>query len=218
MSSKRTAKNWEDELLPEDTVINKDTSKPSVLLNALRRLANEAGLCNSGPVTLQHVNTGNFGVFQCIYQVDFEDGTTWSAAGDCNKNSVDPRFLAYPTAVAESRAEARALKKALGITMLAAEEVDMNSGVEVQPNEKVPSNVIAAIERLIDRTGADTLQVIEAVLPNKADSISALSDLSITEGQAIMSHLNGLSAKKTKASSRESKKAAAKAALEEGKQ
>jgi hypothetical protein len=216
--NKRTSQQWQDVLTEEDIVTNRDSGKQCVLLRALQRLSHEAGIVESGPVTLQHVPQGSFGVFQCIYEVKFDDGTTWRGAGDCNKQNVDGQFANYPTAVAESRAEARALKKALGITMLAAEEIDLSAGAEVKPNQKVSSNIVSAIETLVERSGLDTLAVIEKVLPDRADSINTLSDLTVAEGQSVMAHLNDLPKKKKvapKASSRAAKKKAAEAVLEE---
>lgn len=215
--NKRTAKQWQDVLTEEDVVINQESGRPCVLLRALQRLSHEAGIVESGPICLQHVPQGSFGIFQCIYEVKFEDGTVWRGAADCNKNNVTGKFLHYPTAIAESRAEARALKKALGITMLAAEEIDLSAAAEVKPDQKVSSNIVSAIETLIERSDLDALAVIEEVLPDRADSINTLNDLTVAEGQDIMSHLNNLPKKKKaapKASSRTAKKKAAKAVLE----
>jgi hypothetical protein len=218
MSNKRTSTQWQDVLTEEDMVTNRESGNPCVLLRALQRLSGEAGIIESGPILLQHVPTGDFGIFQCIYEVKFDDGTVWRGAADCNKNSISPKFASYPTAVAESRAEARALKKALGITMLAAEEIDLAAGAEVKPSSKISSNIVSAIQQLVERNDLDTLGVVEKVLPDRADSINTLSDLTVAEGQSIMSHLNNLPVKKKtapKKSSRAAKKDAAKAVLEE---
>lgn len=216
--NKRTSKQWQDVLTEEDVVINQESGTPCVLLHALQRLSHEAGIVESGPIVLQHVPQGSFGVFQCIYEVKFSDGTIWRAAGDCNKKNVNEKFSKYPTAIAESRAEARALKKALGITMLAAEEIDLSAEAEVKPDQKVSSNIVSAIETMIERNDLNTLTVIEATLPDRADSINTLNDLTVAEGQNIMSYLNKLPKKKKaapKASSRAAKKKAAKAVLKE---
>jgi hypothetical protein len=216
--NKRTSKQWQDALEDGDTVTNYDSNKPCVLLRALQRLSQEAGIIESGPITLQHVTQGDYGIFQCVYEVKFDDGTTWRAAADCNKNSVDGKFANYPTAIAESRAEARALKKALGITMLAAEEIDLSASSEVTPTQKITSNIIAAIQSLIESNELDTLGVLEKVLPDRADSLNGLSDLTVAEGQSVMAHLNNLPKKKTaakKTSSRASKKEAAEAVLKD---
>ena len=68
MKYNRTDKNWEDLLEDGDTIQGQD-GNPCVTLRALQRLAQEAGIIESGPVLLQHVSTGDFGVFQCIYEV-----------------------------------------------------------------------------------------------------------------------------------------------------
>ena len=69
----RAGTEWEAELGDGDTVVTKD-GQPCVVLKALQRLGQQAGLVESGPVVLQHVNCGDFGIFQCIYEVKFNDG------------------------------------------------------------------------------------------------------------------------------------------------
>ena len=56
------------------------------------------------------------------YVVVFEDGQTWGGCADVNFNNIDPKFLPFAFSTAETRAEARALRKALRIKILAAEE------------------------------------------------------------------------------------------------
>ena len=50
----------------------------------------------------------------------------WGGCADVNANNTDPKFLPFAFATAETRAEARALKKALGINVLAVEELTSN--------------------------------------------------------------------------------------------
>lgn len=57
------------------------------------------------------------------FQGKFGNIVRWGGLADVNANNTDPKFLAYAVATAETRAEARALRKALGIKILAAEEV-----------------------------------------------------------------------------------------------
>lgn len=47
----------------------------------------------------------------------------WGGCADVNFNNTDPKFLPFAFSTAETRAEARALRKALGIKILAAEEL-----------------------------------------------------------------------------------------------
>ncbi len=55
---------------------------------------------------------------------------TYGALADVNANNIDAKFLPFALATAETRAEARALKKALNIKILAAEELTLSDTAE----------------------------------------------------------------------------------------
>lgn len=63
------------------------------------------------------------------YTVVFDTGgifKEFGGAADCHEGNIDQNYAKYPTANAETRAEARALRKALGLRkIMAAEEVSM---------------------------------------------------------------------------------------------
>ena len=123
-------------------------------------------------------------------------------------SDTDDFFIKYPTAVAESRAEARCLRKALGIRLLAAEEIDINSGMhsDVQPKQKIADSVVRAIQQLCDTKGIEPIEVINAVIENeeRANAIFEFSQLNAEEGQRAMAFLNETKAKKS--SDREQRK------------
>jgi hypothetical protein len=60
------------------------------------------------------------------YEVVFNEWgmqTTWGGLADVNYVNTDPKFIPFALATAETRAEARALKKALCINIISAEEL-----------------------------------------------------------------------------------------------
>lgn len=61
--------------------------------------------------------------YRVVFMDDFGKTTVWGGCADVNSNNTDAKFLPFAFATAETRAEARALRKALGIKILAAEEL-----------------------------------------------------------------------------------------------
>lgn len=214
---------WEAELQADELGQRKEGGKavPIVFLRGLQRLAEEAGLVKSQAEIITPSPT----MVQCIYTTIFEDGTEWVGTADCNAKNCDEPFRNYPTAVAESRAEARCLRKALGIRILSAEELNLEAGasIDASPTKPVEGNIVAAITRLCDERGVDTVALIEQVVEDKsrANSIFELKQLTTVEGQKAMSYLNSLPPKsqvkvvKKKTKSREERKQELLAAQEE---
>lgn len=112
---------WEDYVMKqfsEDELY--DGEYPT--LNGLRRVAyNLMGpFIKSGPVMVQ-ANLPESAY--CIYQVETEDGSMFSAAADGHQNNIGGNYSVYPTTMAESRAEARVYRKMLMLSTAASEEI-----------------------------------------------------------------------------------------------
>lgn len=58
-----------------------------------------------------------------IWEVVFEDGSVFSDVADCWEGNTDDTFCVFNTATAATRAEGRALRKALRLKTVAAEEM-----------------------------------------------------------------------------------------------
>lgn len=58
-----------------------------------------------------------------VFTVEFENGMKFSEVADCWEGNTDDMFCAYAIATASTRAEGRALRKALRIRAVAAEEM-----------------------------------------------------------------------------------------------
>ena len=58
-----------------------------------------------------------------IWEVVFADGSTFSDVADCWEGNTDDMFCVFNTATAATRAEGRALRKALRLRTVAAEEM-----------------------------------------------------------------------------------------------
>jgi hypothetical protein len=96
------------------------------LCNGLRRVAEllMGRIVFSGPVQVFPPDTGNeIGRSTVIWKIQFEDGSAFSDVADSWEGNTDDTFCVYSTATAATRAEGRALRKALRIRVVAAEEV-----------------------------------------------------------------------------------------------
>jgi hypothetical protein len=190
MSKPRRETDWEAELLEDEKGIHKESGKPVVYLRGLQRLAEVAGIKSSSCQIL----TPSPKMVQAVYSVSFEDGTSWVGASDCSANNTDAPWLHHPTAVAESRAEARVLRKALGIRILSSEEIGMQGfeSVEANPGQSAADSVVRAIESLCKTKNVDIIQVIEEVIedPERALKITELRHLTATEAQGALAYLN----------------------------
>lgn len=59
-----------------------------------------------------------------VYQIIFQDGTVVADVADCWVGNTDDTFAVHPSATASTRAEGRALRKALNLNVLTAEEMN----------------------------------------------------------------------------------------------
>lgn len=186
--------------IQEDEFVTLD-KKQTVPLKVLSRLADEAGLCGTDTDLIPVLSPKDQSIIFCAkVKVHFEDGSFWTGTGDCHVGNCKLPFLNYPSATAESRARARALKQALGLHhILATEEIGEGSiGQEdIDPKGRVASQVVRAIEALLDKQGITPIDLVNEIVDKKRrDTISTLSELTIEEGHKAMQFLNGRKGKK----------------------
>jgi len=186
---------WNQELEPEDKATRHENGDELevVLLAGLQRLAREAGIIKQACVVQTPAPTMVQAIFSSTF--DTERGSvTFVGTADCTAKNTQGKYAQYPTAVAESRAEARSLRKALGIRMLSSEEIGFREGVgalESDPSGKASSQQVAAIETLCESRGIDVVTALAKVLPDdRANVIFELTELTLSEAQSMMSWLN----------------------------
>jgi hypothetical protein len=197
---------WNNELQSGDVAIRKEDGESIevVLLAGLQRLARAGGLIRQRVDIFTPAPTMVQAVFTSIFRT--EDGEVeFVGTADCNIKNTQGKFANYPTAVAESRAEARSLRKALGIRMLSSEEIGLREGfgsLEASPTGKADPQLIVAIEKLCENRGIDVAAVLEEVLEDKerASSIFELTELTIIEAQRALAWLNEQGPKKKQVS------------------
>ena len=196
----RYGTNWEEQLQSSEIGTRKEENKEMrvVYLRGLQRLAQEAGLirseCKLNFITKDE--TGTVGIMQAVYMVEFSDGTWWVGTADCNSANTSDKYMKYPTAVAESRAEARCLRKALNIGIMSSEEVGFVDGGAIEQiaaatGKQIDTQVVKAIEKLCESRGVTNAEVLEAVLSKgRNSSVFELGELTVEEGQKAMGWLN----------------------------
>ena len=104
------------------------------LCNGLRRDAEllMGRIVFSGPIQVFPPSGGNeIGRSTVIWKVEFEDGSAFCDVADSWEGNTDDTFCVYNTATAATRAEGRALRKALRIRVVAAEEVTKKNTAEI---------------------------------------------------------------------------------------
>lgn len=157
----RNETGWHDWVMKQFAEDELDNGNPKVA--GLRRLVNKlvGRVVFTGPVELKTV-LGENGLPQasCVYRVDvreFEDAgnyvdlddpkfdvCTYRAAAGSFHGNTDDEFAAFPEAMAETRAESRALKKALGLKVVGSDELTSKDTAEEVRKALVPKGFDAA--------------------------------------------------------------------------
>lgn len=110
--------------------------------------------------------------------------------GGCADCTEDPNntFLKHPAAIAETKAYGRALRKALGLTVIAAEEMLSGSSEEV-PRAKASSMITVPLQAAI-KAKASTLNLDLKEVMAKGGYDQELSSYTMEEGREIFTLLN----------------------------
>jgi hypothetical protein len=86
----------------------------------------------SGPVQVfPPANDNAHGRATVVFKVEFKSGMCYSEVADCWEGNTDDAFCAYAVATASTRAEARALRKALRLRAVAAEEITKKNTAQI---------------------------------------------------------------------------------------
>ena len=115
-----------------------------------------------------------------VWEVIFEDGSIFSDVADAWEGNTDDTFCVFNTATAATRAEGRALRKALRIKTVAAEEmttkdtakvaksisktnVVQKAGAEYNSADRVTPNQLGFINTLAERNNIDPVKLFSKV-------------------------------------------------------
>jgi hypothetical protein len=145
----------------------------------------------------------NFPMASVTFYIELKDGRVFSDSADAYYMNCNELGL-FPTAVASARAEARALRKVLGIRQHAAEELtDKDAGEELAPDDNSPikPEQIKLIERMMQQQGDLTLKDVLANVTTR--EVFAVDELTTGEARKALRTLNDL---KKKGKKKENKK------------
>lgn len=127
--------------LKEDEVVEKDGGGKLVYLKGLERLARERGITQQTSQVVSAPSKDNpYATVTVGYE--FRDAAddggfvyrTYQASADASDKNCEGNFKLYPVAMAESRAKARALRNAFGISACSVEEVkDIDEVIQSPP-------------------------------------------------------------------------------------
>lgn len=161
-------------------------------LFGLRRIAQQliSPIVECRTLVKQIPNPTNNFTSTVVVEVTFTDygggkGGLWSGAADVSKDNCMEEYARHPTATAESRAEGRALRKALGINVHTVDEVGI-SPVDVNDDGLISSNQVSSI----DMMATTRLNIsVPALLNNLGITDRATDELTVKEGIQVLGKL-----------------------------
>jgi len=161
---------------------------PCVLLRGLQRLAH----ANRGGVKAVYSNVLSVPardnpIAAVTVQYEFYDGTKFSGSADATPAAHDKPYSLHLVAVAEAKAEARALRRAFNISRVSAEEVGSVpvAGGDTD-GDQIKDVIIQGIKVVAKRKNISFNNVLKLV---KRD-VAELSELTQAEGRTLMKKLN----------------------------
>jgi hypothetical protein len=115
---------WNDYVMGMFTDVELHDGRPTCF--GLRRVAELVLgpiLCSRPTQVFPPSTDDKIGRSTVVWEVTFKNGTSFSDVADCWEGNTDDAFCVFSTATAATRAEGRALRKALRLRTVAAEEV-----------------------------------------------------------------------------------------------
>ena len=212
--------NWMSQLR-DDEIFNSDKG-PAPRLHGLRRLAKPYILREESKVNalivvpkeyvraLQTTNgvddimsktevvgTYNFPMASVTFNITLRDGRMFSDSADAFFSNCEALAL-FPTAVASARAEARCLRKVLGIREHAAEEItDKDPGEELAPDDDSPIKPVQSklIDKILQSLDMSLGELLEKITTRE---IFSVEELTTGEASKALRLLNDYKKKKKK--------------------
>lgn len=137
-----TSPEWNDYVLGLFDVSELYEGRP--LCAGLRRVAELllGRIISSRPTQVFPPSSGDqIGRATVVWEVVFEDGSLFSDVADCWEGNTDDAFCVFNTATAATRAEGRALRKALRLKTVAAEEMTKKNTASIARSISQTKNI-----------------------------------------------------------------------------
>jgi hypothetical protein len=121
--------------------------------------------------------------------IDIKETLSYEAAADCSSNNCDARFAVFATAVAETRAEGRVLRKALRLRkVIAAEEAVAVPHEDSLSDGRITQTQIKFIEVLSQRNDINIVKYLSAAKDFKFTG--RLEDIPYKSAVTVIAHLS----------------------------
>jgi hypothetical protein len=192
LNKKATPLNGEDFKLKDhftmrDFVVT-DKGDPFVRHDPLLRVAKAVlGVKGKKVQVFQCPDKGNEWSATVAVNYEFADGISFSATADYRKSSSKGGFDLYTTAMAETRASARALRFALGVEICSADEIaDIDSMGEVDQDEPIEENQMIVLKNKYMKQHGITLETVQEIVPG----VVFLEDLTKSQASELFKKLN----------------------------
>lgn len=180
-------------IVSEESIVNDLVVVKKEVIKKLKTLNGNGDIMSISEVIGHH----NFPMASVTYKITDHKGRTWSDSADAFYSNCEELGL-YPTAVASSRAEARTLRKMLGIAQHAAEEiVDKDAAEELAPDDDGPIDAVQVklIEKMLGTVEVSLKDILESVTTRE---VYAVNELTTGEGRKVLRALNDLKKKRGK--------------------
>jgi len=134
-----------------------------------------------------------------IHTITFESGKRFSGAADSYWGNTDKPYGLFPIAIAETRAEARALRRALKLkNIVSSDELVKNTDEKAQdvdtPIEPINDTQINCVNVLCGRNNINVQKVVQ----KHFDNINNIRNLNREQGASLIQTLSGLQQDRTK--------------------
>lgn len=154
-------------------------------VDGLRRVAHKLlGNFSIDTVVLQVPDTSNAGRATVIVKLQFDKGYLYSGAADVYGGNTKSTFACHPVATAETRAEGRALRKALRLVkVVTAEELESADKDEANgiTDNRVPSEMLNSLHLMAHRLGIDLFKL--AIKANF--DLETVETMTMAQGQEL---------------------------------
>lgn len=160
-------------ILREESKVNALTIVPRQYVRTLENTNGE------GAVMSRHeeVGTHHFPMASVTFNITLLDGRTFSDSADAFYSNCEELGL-FPTAVASARAEARCLRKVLGINEHAAEEiVDKDAAEELAPDDdsRIKPEQAKLIDKMLGQLEITLKDLLEQITTREVFSVEELT-------------------------------------------
>jgi len=188
--------NWTDFILADlsrEEMQTKD-GKEYPKVDGLRRMVMKhlGDIIDNNSLVVQTPDNSNESRTTVVAQIVIEtpDGRRKTASGvaDCNFRNAEKTFSKYPGAIAETRAEGRALRKLLNLRTVAYEEMGTEEAQDSDDPKYVTDTQLSAIDIIASRLKVN----VRKMLKKHGLEVDKITKISYGEAQSFVNALQGL--------------------------